>query len=89
MTTKPTWVHPMMAARIVRKGKYAWPGGYALALVVNDGALLCPHCVEQEFSQISFAHRHKLNDGWRPEGLTHSGEWDDAEFCDHCGNEIA
>ena len=80
--------HPMAAARIVRREKFAWPGGYAMALVVNDGECLCPKCVAENFAQISFAHRQKQNDGWRPVGyeIMEGGE---TETCAHCGNEIA
>ena len=26
---------------------YAWPGGYPLEYVTNDGSILCPECTEQ------------------------------------------
>jgi hypothetical protein len=84
---KPDLNHPMGAARIVRREKYAWPGGYPLALVLTDGALLCPACVAAEFSQVSYAHRHRINDGWRPAGLAvlYDAQDDGAsETCAHC-----
>lgn len=81
---------PMGAARIVRREKYAWPGGYPLALVMTDGELLCPHCVAEEFSQISFAARHKLRDGWKPEALAilDDSEPESPELCAHCGKDF-
>jgi hypothetical protein len=74
----------MGAARIVRREMFAWPGGYPLALVLSDGALLCSHCVTEEFSQVSYSARHKLHDGWRPEGLTILEDSTSDETCAHC-----
>lgn len=80
--------HPMGAARYVRRERYAWPGGYALALVTTDGATLCPDCVASEFPQIAHAHRAGTNDGWRPAGIACAADSDDECVCDHCGREI-
>jgi hypothetical protein len=81
--------HPMGAARIVRRERYAWPGGYALALVLEDGACLCPACTAAEWAQISFSHRHHLRDGWRPAGLEICEAPEEDVTCDHCGATIA
>ena len=78
----------MGAARIVRREKYAWPGGYELALVMDDGELLCAQCVHEEFHNISTSHRHAINDGWRPAGITHAGEHEEAQYCSHCGKQV-
>ena len=80
---------PMGAARIVRRERFAWPGGYALALVTHDGALLCPQCVAANYPAISAAHRHKLRDGWQPEALAILEAPEQPEPCDHCGRIIA
>lgn len=88
MATMPNRDKPMGAARIVRKEKYAWPGGYPLALLMSDGEILCPQCVAEEFSQISFAHRHKLRDGWRPAGMVVLECQNNAETCAHCGKNM-
>lgn len=82
---------PMGSARIVRRERYAWPGGYPLALVTHDGGLLCPDCVASEFHQISEAHhRGDTHSGWRPYRLTILDDPDPAESCDcdHCGRVI-
>ena len=84
MKLEPNRNLPMGAARIVRRERYGWPGGYPLALVLSDGALLCPDCVAQEFSQVSYSARHKLHDGWRPEGLTVLEDCESTETCAHC-----
>lgn len=31
-----------------RKTSYAWPGGYAILALMNDGEILCFNCVQQE-----------------------------------------
>lgn len=79
---------PMGAARYVRRERYAWPGGYALALVMTDGALLCPDCVAAEYRQISYSARHKLPDGWAPAGVACENAAETEETCAHCGKII-
>lgn len=80
--------HPMGAARYVRRERYAWPGGYALALVLADGGALCPDCVASEFPQISYSHRHRLRDDWRPVGVASEADADEGCTCDHCGRTV-
>lgn len=75
--------HPMGAARLVRRDVYAWPGGYEMALVTTDAALLCHTCVEGNFASVSWEHRNETNGGWRPAGYTLIEEPGDA-YCDHC-----
>lgn len=53
MTATINTKHPMGAARFVRRERYAWPGGYELALIMSDGALLCADCVRENFCNIS------------------------------------
>ena len=76
--------HPMGAARIVRREMYAWPGGYPLVLVMDDGAVLCPVCVASEYRQISQAHREKHGNGWKPMGLMIIEAEEDDVTCAHC-----
>ncbi|QJI53030.1 hypothetical protein XccvBFoX4_gp76 [Xanthomonas phage FoX4] len=76
---------PMGAARYVRRERYAFPGGYALALLTTDGGLLCPDCVSSEFRQVSWEHRNKTNGGFRPSGLVCGADTDVEMRCDHCG----
>ena len=75
--------HPMGAARIVRRERFAWPGGYEMALLLDDGALLCADCVRAEYHQISYSYRTRQRDGWRPAGLVIL-DGDEAERCAHC-----
>lgn len=76
--------HPMGAARIVRREMYAWPGGYPLVLVMDDGAVLCPVCVASEYRQISQAHRWGIHDGWKPAGLMIIEAEEENVICAHC-----
>lgn len=84
------WLHPMFAARLVRREKFAWPGGYPMALVTSDGGFLCPECVKENFHYISDSHRTNCNDGWKPEGVQVLDylEEDEEVRCDHCYRSI-
>lgn len=88
MTTSIQTSAPMGAARYVRKHRYSWPGGYALALLTTDGGVLCPDCVASEFHLISESSRHGLNDGWRPAGVICESDYEDSCSCDHCWKTI-
>jgi len=76
--------HPMGAARYVRRERYAFPGGYPLALLTTDGGLLCPDCVTREFAQVSWEHRHGCNGGFRPVRVVCGADTDGEMRCDHC-----
>ena len=63
---------------------YAWPGGYPLFAITNDGAALCKHCAKSERSSIGTTTG---TDGWTVEAL--DVNWEDPDlFCDHCGARI-
>jgi len=70
----------------IRAGKYAWPGGYPMYFITSDGASLSFDAVEQEFSQVAYAVRHKVNDGWRVVGCEINFE--DNLVCAHTGEPI-
>jgi hypothetical protein len=81
--------NPMGAARIVRRERHVWPGGYLLVLVMDDGEVLCPDCVASEFSQISHSHRHDIKDGWKPVGMMILEESPDGDtMCAHCNKVL-
>lgn len=71
----------------IRAGEYAWPGGYPLFLLTSDGCPLCFDCAREEFSQIAYAIKYKLNDGWRIVGCDINYEEKDM-LCGHCGERI-
>lgn len=71
----------------VRAGPYAWPVGYAVAYLCDDGESLCPACIRAEYRRVLRAVRGQLRDGWRVVATYHMGEADsyDDELCAHCG----
>ena len=71
----------------IRAGQYAWPGGYPMFFITSDGAALSFDAVEQEFSQVAYAVRHKSNDGWRVVGCDINYEDTDL-VCVHTGEPI-
>lgn len=72
----------------LRAGPYAWPGGYALALVMSDGELLCFDCARDEGAQIIRAIRMQSRCGWRAVGVTSLEGAECSEYCAHCGKVI-
>jgi hypothetical protein len=63
---------------------YAWPGGYPMFAVTNDGAALCPKCCASEHRSIGFTYGA---DGWAIATLDINYE-DSSLHCDHCGDRI-
>ena len=63
---------------------YAWPGGYPIVYVTDDGGCLCPNCVQDNLEEIGTTHK---GSGWNVVGM--DANWEDPSlFCDHCGNRI-
>ncbi len=80
---------PMAAARIVRRERYAQPGGYAIALVLADGETLCPDCVASCFHEISVDVRDPQRFAqWRPAGILCECETDGGVDCVQCNRAI-
>ena len=75
------------AKRLLRNGPWAWPGGYPLYFICDDGAALCFACARKEWRQIVYAHLHRLRDGWRLAG--YDTNWEDPDLqCAHCDERI-
>jgi len=71
----------------LRAGPYAWPGGYPLYFVADDGGALCFDCVRAEYRSVSHSIRNKENDGWRV--VACCVNWEDNYMdCAHCGERI-
>lgn len=68
--------------------RYKTHGGYVWAAVTEDGALLCVPCVRDNYRLIRTSTRDEAADGWQVIAITHSGESDGAEQCDHCSREL-
>ena len=74
---------PLQLRATLRAGPYAWPGGYALELVAEDGASLCFKCARSEYRLISASIRYKYRDGWRIVGCQ-IADSEDESVCAHC-----
>jgi hypothetical protein len=61
---------------------YAWPGGYPLAYVMDDGELLCAACMNDDTNPV---HAGGDADGWRLEGLAVLEDSSVPADCAHCG----
>ena len=75
---------PMAAARMVRRDRYAWPGGYAMMLLTVDGGALCPDCTRANWHEICSANYSADDSGWHPAGIISECETDGTVTCDHC-----
>ena len=63
---------------------YAWPGGYPMFALLNDGACLCKDCAKSERESIGTTTG---SDGWTISTLAIN--WENSELnCDNCGNLI-
>jgi hypothetical protein len=67
--------------------KYAWPGGYPMFAITNDGGCLCHKCVKDNYRIIRESQRDDSRDGWQVEAIDIN--WEDAELvCDNCNDTI-
>lgn len=78
--------------RRLRYGPWAWPGGYPLYFVCDDGEALCFACARKEYRQVVRSHRHpwvsnsEMNQ-WRI--ATYDTNWEDPDLrCAHCNERI-
>jgi len=62
-------------------GPYAWPGGYPVYLVLEDGTYLCWECFKENYKEIDEAIDCP-GTGWGPMG--YKIIWEGEEFCAHC-----
>jgi len=64
---------------------YAWPGGYPVGYLVDDGEYLCADCVNDPSNPV---HTEGLADGWRIEGYAvlegSELDYDGPILCAHC-----
>lgn len=71
--------------RKLARQKYAWPGGYRIWFLADDGGILCSECVLSEP-----AHVGGPGLGWRIDGVFTEAEVDPEEYsgcgerCSHC-----
>jgi hypothetical protein len=76
------------ALKAAIRTKYAWPGGYELFGICNDGAAMCCDCMRREYYLIAYSRRHKINDGWRVVAIDCAVNYDSYIYCEHCNKTI-
>ena len=69
----------------LRAGAWAWPGGYDIGFITDDGGLLCHGCVKAELYNITHSIRNECSDGWRVIGSDVIHEHD---TCSHCNKSL-
>jgi hypothetical protein len=68
--------------------KYAWPGGYEIFGICDDGGILCCDCMRAEYKQIAWSRKHGVSDGWKVIGVDAACNYDSHTACDHCNKVI-
>jgi hypothetical protein len=68
---------------------YAWPGGYPVIYICNDGAVMCPACANNENGSQAYTGPFDpgLGRDWHivAQDIHYEGA---PEQCVHCGEEI-
>ena len=70
----------------LRQGSHTWPGGYPLYLIANDGESLSFESVRENYRQVLYSKRHRLDDGWRVIGC--AVNWGENLVDAHSGKNI-
>lgn len=73
--------------RAYRNGPYAWPGGYPLFFITDDGDALSFDAVKDNLRSIIDAIANKHSDGWRVIALDINYE-DQNLYCAHTDKRI-
>ena len=71
----------------LRAGPYAWPGGYPMFFIMDDGEPLSFAAACDNVKLILRAIREHSRDGWRVAGVDINWE-DEALYCAHTGERI-
>ena len=71
----------------LRNGEFAWPGGYPMYLITNDGGALHFDCARENAYQVMWEMANECNGGWRVIACDINYEDGDC-YCDHCGERI-
>lgn len=66
---------------------HAFPGGYPIGYLMDDGEIVCGTCVNDTSNPIHF-DTDGPRDGWRVEGYMVFEESETGENCAHCGRVI-
>lgn len=73
--------------RALKDGPYAWPGGYPIYFITDDGAALAFDTVKKNFKRIASSVKNKDRDGWRV--VAADINWENGDLTDdHTGKRI-
>lgn len=68
---------------------FAWPGGYPIGYLTDDGEYLCARCVNDWTNPV---HLDGDGDGWRIEGYHvfegTAEDYDGGVYCAHCWSAL-
>ena len=71
----------------LRNGEYAWPGGYPMYFITDDGGALSFDTVRAELRSVIDSIRNQISDGWRV--VACDVNWEDTTlYDDHTGERI-
>lgn len=71
----------------IRQGPYAWPGGYPIYFITDDGEAISYDTVKSEYRLILKSVKDRTNDGWRVVAVDINWEDDDL-YCCHSNEKI-
>ena len=72
----------------LRGSDYAWPGGYPMYLITDDGGALHFKCAREQYREIVETFiSHYSSTGWKIVGCEINDE-DNSLYCDHCDERI-
>lgn len=71
----------------LRAGPFAWPGGYPLYFISEDGAALAFETIRENWHHVVWDYLNDCNTGWRLAGVTINYE-DPEMLCDHSAKPI-
>ena len=75
------------AVKEFARSPYAWPGGYPMFALCQDGGALCHKCVKDNYRQIREEQNTPTGSGWEVTAV--DVNWEDAAlYCDHCGDRV-
>jgi hypothetical protein len=71
----------------LRNGPYAWPGGYPMYFVADDGEALSFAAVKEHYRLVLASTKYRLKDGWGV--IAVAINWEDQDLmCSHTGELI-
>jgi len=70
----------------LRNGRFAWPGGYPLFFVTNDGACLSWQAVLDNLPECYAGIKAQDESGWNI--VACDVNWESELYCDHSGDRI-